>query len=322
MTTGDLPCGQVTISRVNRPVWSMRLTSELSRLGVDRRTLDRRLRLGELVKVRRGAYRHPHRLSPEATHLEVLRATIAQTATPVVASHVSAGVVHGLPIDRRRLNQVHLLHSGTNRSWTRGGVVRRTRPEVDATHIGDIPVTTLPSTTLDLLRLLSFADAVAVADHALRRQVDGEGLLATIDAQPGRRGNGTARNALCFADPLSESAGESHTRVRIAEAGLPAPVLQLELVDREGVMRPDFAWPRQRLLAEFDGRVKYTRGANGDGNLEQIHIAEKERERRLRRLGWWVVRVVWDDLRSPERLAAVIREGFEDARPLAERARR
>lgn len=282
--------------------------------------LNQRLRRGELVKVRRGAYRAPHRLSPEATHLEVVRATIAQTPTPVVASHVSAGVVHGLPVNRRLLDHVHLLHTGTTRSWTRGGVVRRTRPDIDATIVDAIPVTTLASTTVDLLRLLGFGDAVAVADCALRRRVDGEALLAAINAQPGRRGNGNARAAVQFADPLSESAGESHTRVGIAEAGLPTPVLQLELADDQGVMRPDFAWPRQRLLAEFDGRVKYSRGIGGD-DLELIHVAEKERERRLRRLGWWVVRLVWDDLRSPARLAAVIRDGFEDARPLVERRR-
>ena len=313
-------CGPVINSSDDAPVWGMRLTTDLFRLGMDQRTLARKLRHGELVKVRRGAYRSPRVLSPEETHLEMVRATIAQTPTAVVASHVSAAVVHRMPIDRRRLGQVHLLHPGSARSWVRGNVVRRTRATVDSTVVNDIPVTTLATTTLDLLRLLDFADAVAVADCALRRHVDPGDLLAAIEAQPGRRGNVGARHALAFADPLSESAGESHTRVGIARAGLPAPVLQLRLVDRLGAMRPDFAWPGRRLLAEFDGRVKYTRGVTAGADPEAVMVAEKERELRLRRLGWWVVRVVWADLASTENLAALIHDGFDAARPLADRA--
>jgi hypothetical protein len=51
------------------------------------------------------------------------------------------------------------------------------------------------------------------------------------------------------------------SRVRIHEAGLPAPVPQREIYGPDGrlVARVDFCWDEQRTVGEFDGR------ANTDG---------------------------------------------------------
>src|SRR5699024_4452395 len=138
-------------------------------------------------------------------------------------------------------------------------LVRHFRPEAATTVVDGIPVTSLDTTALDLARTSSFRDGVAAMDQALRTGASVPGMRAIWRAQRGYRGNPMADRVIDFANPLSESAGESHTRVQIAAAGMPAPELQLELEDDEGVMRCDFGWRARRVVGEFDGRVKYGR---------------------------------------------------------------
>ena len=52
------------------------------------------------------------------------------------------------------------------------------------------------------------------------------------------------------------------------------------------------------MLIEFDGRVKY---ATGDALW-----AEKQREDRIRGLGYEVVRLTWADLKNPERVRRLV----------------
>ena len=46
----------------------------------------------------------------------------------------------------------------------------------------------------------------------------------------------------------------------IHQAGLPTPELQVEVLDQHGrfVARGDFGYRRQRVIGEFDGKIKYT----------------------------------------------------------------
>jgi len=74
-----------------------------------------------------------------------------------------------------------------------------------------------------------FEQAVAAGDHALRLGLLAAALdkgLPLLEAWPGTR---QARRAIAFLDARSESAGESVSRVRIHEAGLPAPVPHREI---------------------------------------------------------------------------------------------
>jgi hypothetical protein len=84
--------------------------------------------------------------------------------------------------------------------------------------------------------------------------------MADILAVAARRhGVVTARAALEFADGRSKSVGESVSRVRMADAGLPMPQLQLNVFDGLGgwLARPDFCWEELGVLGEFDGQIKY-----------------------------------------------------------------
>lgn len=285
------------------------LRKDFTTAGVDDNELAHRVRSGELLRIRRGAYRLPGALAAEAEHLELLRASLAQTREPgAVACHVSAAVVHGLPVDLKHLGQVHLVREGPPHSAARGPVRRHRAPVVESTMVGELPVTSLPSTVATLARLLPFAEGVAIADAALK-QVSRPELLAALDVDPGRRGVVRARRVLAFADARAGSAGESRSRALMADLGLPMPdALQFEVIDREGPMYTDFVWRAQRLVGEFDGEVKYGRLLKPGEDATKVVLAEKARERRLRRLGWWAVRWVWEDLFRPTTFAATIRE--------------
>jgi hypothetical protein len=124
----------------------------------------------------------------------------------------------------------------------------------------------------------------------------------------------TARAAVEFADGRSESVGESLSRVRMADAGLPPPELQLNVFGALGdwLARPDFCWEELGVLGEFDGRVKYL------GTREEVARAvmqEKRREARLREMGWVVVRWEWADLGDLPALRRRVESAFGQARP-------
>ena len=118
-----------------------------------------------------------------------------------------------------------------------------------------------------------------------------------------RRWPGTtqARRAVAFLDARSESAGESVSRVRLHQDGLPAPELQQEIVGPTGrvLARVDFCWDEERTIGEFDGKVKYGRLRRPGESMEDVIFAEKVREDALRDLGWQIVRWLWADLYRP-----------------------
>jgi hypothetical protein len=102
---------------------------------------------------------------------------------------------------------------------------------------------------------------------------------------PGTR---QARRAIALLDPRSESPGESVSRVRLHQEGLPAPELQQDRYDEDGriVARVDFYWEKQRTIGEFDGKIKYGRLLKRGQSIEDVVFAEKVREDALRDLGW------------------------------------
>ncbi|MGJ9373609.1 hypothetical protein [Nesterenkonia sp. CF4.4] len=117
------------------------------------------------------------------------------------------------------------------------------------------------------------------------------------------------RACLELADGLSESAGESLSRVRMLDLGFEPPQLQVSFELGVALARVDFYWPGVGVVGEFDGKLKYTRGAGLSGApAEETVWQEKLREDALRARGLKVVRWVWDDLQRPGVLAARLRD--------------
>lgn len=280
------------------------------------------LSAGTWVRIRRGAYadrRSWTALSPEQRHLVLARAVLRALEEPAVLAHVSAAVAHGLPVWGADLRTVHVLRpSRRHGSRTEAGVVHHSAalPDEHWVYVNGLPVTSPTRTIIDHARTTPFEPAVTTADAALHDGlVTPEGLRAMLAWQQDWPGARAAGRVVGFADGGSESVGESRGRIRMDEAGLPAPELQVEITDALGlvVARVDFLFRAQRTIVEFDGRLKY-RLETSERDLEEVVWLEKLREYRLRALGYAVVRITWADL---ERGPAWLRRRILDAFALA-----
>lgn len=163
------------------------------------------------------------------------------------------------------------------------------------------PVTAPAWTAIEVARSLRRPRALATLDAALRSGAcDRVELVRATYAQAGRRGIVKVRALLPMADGLSESPMESEARLVMIDGGLPAPVLQYEIVDSWGQSRRvDFAWPLYKVAAEYDGGEWHS-GA-------EAMRRDRRRLAALQDLGWVVIPIVADDVRSrPERLVARI----------------
>jgi hypothetical protein len=281
------------------------LTRTLRSQGFNERDLGRMRRRGSLIPVRRGAYvrERPAGRTFADQHRELIFATAPQLRDGAVISHGSAAVLHKLPTWENAIDRVHVTRNRTSGGNRRSVVQVHTAPLPDdhITTIDGILFTSLARTVLDLCRTAPIEQAVAAGDRALayglvRAVLDD--CLAQMTRWPGTR---QSRRAVALFDPRSESPGESVSRVRLHQDGLPAPELQQEIYDGDGrfVARVDFCWEEQRTIGEFDGMVKYGRLLKPGQSLEDVIFAEKVREDALRDLGWQIVRWLYADLYRP-----------------------
>ncbi|WP_327100977.1 hypothetical protein OIE68_20605 [Nocardia vinacea] len=244
-------------------------------------------------------------MTTEQRHLVLTDAVAAGSSSAAVVSHISAAVVHGLPVWSIPLARVHLTRN--RRTGARTGkrvMMHAASIESDeVVQIGDLRVTTVARTIVDLARTVPFEQAVVVGDAALRLGHTSSAELAEqLLRANGRPGCPAARRVIDFLDGRAESPGESRSRVVLCTAGLPAPELQSTVLDVNGgfVARVDFLFPTLGVIGEFDGMIKY-RNNFRHGSSESTVIAEKLSADALRALGWAVVRWTWPDLDTPDR---------------------
>lgn len=273
-----------------------------------------RVRGGELMRLVRGVY-YPRarweREAPRDRHLTLARAVTLARGRRLVLSHRSAAIAWGLPLFGGPPDDVHVVaaRAGGGRSDDR--LVRHCLDIPTSTAwIDGMETTQLPRTVIDVARTSRFAEGVMVADAAIARGVLRADLAIELPP-PGHRGVKRAREVIAFADGRSGSPIESLSRVSILEAGLPAPELQHEFVDRDGRMTTDFWWPRFGIVGEFDGKVKYLDERYRNGRtVEQVLLDEKWREARLRRQPAVRDVVRWSaaTAASPARLGRLLRD--------------
>jgi hypothetical protein len=154
--------------------------------------------------------------------------------------------------------------------------------------VGGILVTSVARTIADLARVIAFEEAVVCTDSALFRSRKGLGhrvgrseLRTALVRAPRRHGTAAAGRVFDFATDLSESVGESRSRVAIRVAGLPPPELQVVLHSAEGrpLGRVDFWWEKWGVVGEFDGRVKYGRLLRPGQSVDRAPVTRCSRRR-------------------------------------------
>jgi hypothetical protein len=282
--------------------------------------LGRMVRIGELARLRRGAY-VGGTLPPDvaATHRLLVHATVAGLRRPSVVSHQSAAVLHGLPLWDVPLDRVHVTRRP--RAWNDTSRVLRVHVaqirDEEIVTIDGLQVTDPVRTALDLARSLPHEAAVVALDAALHAKLlvkgDLQSRLLDIVGSPGSR---SAARAVAFADERSESVGESRSRVILHRWGLGPSALQFEINASSGLFigRTDFAWEDRRVVGEFDGRIKYGRLLRPGQTAGDAVFEEKRREDAIRDEDWGVIRWIWGDLDVPHRFAGRVRRSLERCR--------
>lgn len=276
--------------------------------------VSRQVRSGELISLRRGAFTRPGLIdSPEARHLELIAATVPALSDVSVLSHMSAAVLHELPVPLTVLDKVHVTRAGAKGRATRHTHVHGAKLAAeDVIHLRGWRVTSLARTVVDSARWLDYAHGVAVVDAALRQGLDRTVLDEEVAKARRRRHNARARQAVAFGDGRAESAGESRSRVAMAQLGLPMPTLQREFFNTNGELlaRVDFDWEEFGTCGEFDGLVKYGRLLRPGQTTESVILYEKQREERVRDCGRWLVRWNDKDLKDLRNFRRILEGGF------------
>ena len=153
----------------------------------------------------------------------------------------------------------------------------------DIENVAGVLKTTAVRTALDLGCELSRRDALAALDSYLRLgKVTKQELKGQLPRYKGRRGVVQLRQLVAIADGRAESPGESWTRLTIVDAGLPVPELQWWVyVHGRPVYRLDLAYPKHRVLVEFDGEEFH--------DSPEARLADERRRAWLRDHGWTIV---------------------------------
>jgi len=144
----------------------------------------------------------------------------------------------------------------------------------DVEEVGGVPCTTPTRTACDIARWSTPGVGIAALDAMARAGfVDPENLRDEIERWRGARYVARARYLIGACDPRSESAGESQFRLRLLDAGFPAPQLQIPLLDGFGrqIFRLDLGYEEVRWAGEYDGEQYHT------GRDQEAH----DRHRRL-----------------------------------------
>ncbi|MFC8521980.1 hypothetical protein [Pseudarthrobacter sp. NPDC057230] len=280
--------------------------------GLSANDLAKRVRSGALVRVRHGIYIDGpawRAMKPWEQYRVRIQAAAEAFEKPTVFARHSAASVWEIPTIGFH-HPVKALTLKNDGGRSRAGVSRHfaARADLKVVRLEGLLVTDRIRTVLDLAAFSPFAEAVVPMDHVLRpdprRQLPAitkaeleSGMGSIYSAAATRR----IRAAIEFADPASGSAGESWSRALIHVAGFESAVLQQRFSDADGLVGySDFYWKESRVVGEFDGEEKYLKSEFLKGlTASQAVVAEKQRENRIRALGYNVVRWDWADLTVP-----------------------
>jgi len=276
-------------------------TDELTDLGYGSRSIRTLLDSGSLVRLRYGCYVRAsvwEAQSPGVRSRLLIYAHAHGTRTTSTGqfaySHTSAARLHRLYLWKVD-DLIHLLQQVNPSSERHGRDVKcHTRPFSDdeIVTLNALRVTSLERTAADCAMMLTYRQSLIVMDHALRLGADRSLLQAMADSLDGRRGIRTFRRVLENADSRSESPGETLTRELILRLGIRPPTPQFEVTSPIGRHRLDFAWKKEKVALEFDGKVKYF----DFQPTNEVLFQERLREKALTEEGWLFVRVGWKDL--------------------------
>lgn len=273
-------------------------TAQLTRRGCDRNAQHRLVESGRLARIAPAVFVEMddwNLLDDRGRAVVRTRGVALTRPRPLVVSHLTAALLHGLPIVGGLPPRVDSLRSDVSGGRSEASIRAHRSGSLPATvEIMGIQVTTLPRTLIDVALTSPLVVAVPMLDHSLHTASCT--LDELRDEWAPRRTHPSARRAgagLDLATPLSESPLESILQVRLFEGGWVRPRQQVRLpLLRGGNAFVDCLFEDQRLVVEADGRFKYGPVA---GLLTGDELwREKQREDDLREQGFDFRRPTWD----------------------------
>jgi len=225
---------------------------DAAELGITRRALG-----SSFTRVLHGAHVH-NSVEPS---LDV-RCEAAGLVLPGDAafSDVTALGLLGLPLPfgrpQNRLLDVTAVPPGDR---PRGKGIRGHRRSLgpdEVAVVNGVRVTVASRTFVDLAPTLDEANLIVIGDAILRSGLASLADLETaIQAAHGQRGVVRARQAISRLDGRSGSAPESLVRVRIEDAGLPRPLVNVDVFDSCGswIACPDLLYKEAKIAIEYEG---------------------------------------------------------------------
>lgn len=273
-------------------------------------------RRGVLHRVRHGCYCFMDvwsTMTSEERHLILARAVLRVTPGPVVLSHVTALVAHGVAVWGVDLTRVDVTRLETGAGRVEPDVRHHVGicVEGETTEVDGLPVMTVERALVEAATVVSSESALVSADAALHAGLCGPDAIRRSFARSVHwAGSRYVHTMLRLMDGRAESVGESRARWLFVTQGLPAPELQFEVYDDHGVLVAvtDFVWHDRKAFGEFDGKVKYTKLVREGEDPGEVVFREKQREDAVRRItGYGCGRLAWSHLESPVRTAAYFR---------------
>lgn len=283
---------------------------ERNRRAIRRRFRKRRSDLISPVSglyVRRARWRS---LKPDGRALHIMRG-LAELRPDTQFCAQSAALAWGLPVSWDLLRETHVVRSHESGRHSTKRVISHEIEGDPTWDVGGFRVTSFWRTVFDCLASFPFAEALAVADAALRcsglARQEMIGLLRTRYRHcPGVR----RAAAICvWAEPTAESGGESVARAHMVELGYEYPHLQLTLpdpTDDRRVFRIDFSWrdaAGRLIFGELDGDDKYLSAAAGP--VSKL-LDERKREALLTVYRPSIARFSLATARSARKLSALL----------------
>lgn len=270
---------------------------ELTDTGISTRKVKQMYASGVIIPLAQNQYIYSqdwNALNPAEQHAARITA-FSRRLKSAVFSHQSAACAYGIPV-LHYPREVHMRSSGGIQHPDIRVHEDRYTKEAPREHVlSTVFAVNRLETVVGCARTLPLDDAVVIADGALSRQQEGARLdySEVQDAllNSPRKGAAKAREVARLMSDKSDSPGETLTRLRLHEYRL-SPVEQYPVTTELGRFLGDFAFEAQRVIVEFDGRVKQTNHImNPDGWAID---REKERENALMRAGWRLIRLRWE----------------------------
>lgn len=266
----------------------------------------------------------------EMLHIARIHETLHNSAPDSALTGQSAALAHGLDV---LLPSIHIelaIRARHSRPRTRIGIrghgfapstVTRRRRNLPKsaycqTHCGRS--LTIEATIIEFGREPNLYSAMVTIESAVRHLIKADRnnrpktyrrfkqllkrLNRLADTYYDPRYRHRIKSRLALVSPWSESPGETISRLRLQEAGLPDCKQQHRIVTDNSVFYADFCLPDKGLVIEFDGQVKYKQAPADSPVATPLQRppdpfkAQEQREDKIRKQFPLIIRLTWADL--------------------------